>query len=158
MKKNKNKYSNKIEKLSILLKDYSKGKKINDYLKNLLDEGRVLTVIGDRKEGKKINSIFDIEDFKENTIGIVFEIVSVNTEIKEIEVLTFCEKNYTSKFMINELSKDYVSIEYLEIFKLLSTKIGKLLQEVFDDYMIQIHNCINPENNLFVSGKLKPLK
>ncbi len=144
--------------LSNLLDEYSKNRFKDGYslVKSLSIDGGLKTVIGFKKEGVTNLTKFNLDDYEDETIGLSYDIVSIDSNKKVITTSITKDKESTTKFMEKEFSSKDVNPRYLEWIDNLSEQMGEYLINVFDDYTVETQDLLRVDIGIVKMGYLEP--
>jgi hypothetical protein len=143
--KNQDNLKDGVRKLE-LLKKYSQNRNVEGFelVEQLMNDEILLGVV-DEKQG-----------LKGETLGMRYEIVSVDYDKKLFSTRVTMDENYTSKLIINKLQNKEIDEKYVDWIKSFSTMFGEFILDVFDDFSIQTMNYVRIGSGIINSEFLEP--
>lgn len=144
--------------MSNLLKSYNRNRFSEGYnfVDSISNKGSLYTVIGFMKDGVQKKMKFNINDYKDETMGIKYEIESLNKKDKIISTSISLDLKSTKDFMKRELNKDDLNPRYTEWINNLIVQLGEYLINVFDDFTIETKDLTRIEKGIISIGYLEP--
>lgn len=156
--KNQTPKSTICNEMSNLLKTYSKNRFSDGYtiVNSLCNEGSLKTIIGFIEDRVPKSLKFNLNDYKDETMGITYEIESLNKEDKIITTSISLDLNSTKDFMKNELNKEEVNPRYTGWINDLNVQMGEYLIDIFDDFTVETKDLTRFEKGIISLGYLEP--